>query len=76
MPRPKYVCSSCSYKDKPIIYKRGSGTLEIVLWICGIIPGILYTAWRNYTAIMVCPNCETASMISTKTSYGQRLAGF
>ena len=76
MARTRYVCSICSYKDKPITFRRGSGKLEIALWICGILPGLLYTLWRNYTAILVCPNCERASMISTKSSYGQRLAGF
>ncbi len=76
MPKPKYVCSSCSYKEKPMTWRPGSVKLEIVLWICGIIPGLLYTIWRNYRSVLVCPNCETATMISTKTSYGQRLSGF
>ena len=73
---PQYVCATCGYKDKPDIYMRGSTKIEIVLWLIGIIPGFIYTAWRRKTAVMVCPHCETASMISTKSPHGSHLAGY
>ncbi len=76
MPIAKYVCAACAYKEKPYMYKKGSRKLEIILWICGILPGVLYTIWRSSTEIPICPICDTASMISTKSPHGQRLAGF
>ncbi len=76
MPIPKYVCASCGYKEKPLNYKKGSWKVEIILWICFLVPGLLYSIWRSYTAIKVCPLCKTATMISTKTAHGQRLSGF
>ena len=71
----KYICSTCGYKDKPHMYKKGKRSLEIILWVCGILPGVGYTIWRNYTAIPICPICDTATMISISTPHGQNLAG-
>ena len=75
MAMPKYVCTACCCTDKPIKYRRGRNKREILLWICFIVPGLLYTIWRNTSTILACPRCETTTMISTKTPHGQRLIG-
>ncbi len=72
---PKLICSYCGYKDKHEKYKRGSTKVEIILWLCLILPGLVYSIWRLVTKINVCPNCRTATMISTKTPHGQSLMG-
>jgi len=72
---PKLICSGCGYKGKPEKYRMGSAKLEIILWLCFILPGLSYSIWRLATRINVCPNCRTATMISTRTSHGQRLFG-
>ncbi len=72
---PKYVCARCGCSAKPIIYRRGSIGVEIILWLCLIIPGLAYTVWRFVTRARICPNCYTDTMISTKSSLGQKLIG-
>lgn len=55
-----FECPNCGYlgkKTKRVI--KGSGCLEIFLWLFFIIPGILYTIYRSTTEqAKVCPNCE------------------
>lgn len=72
---PKYVCAGCHYKGKPIRLKEGSAKLEIILWICGIIPGLIYSIICYKNGIDICPSCKTPSMISVKGPHGQRLYG-
>jgi hypothetical protein len=63
------------YAGKPMLLKKGSAKLEILFWICGIVPGIIYTSWRIKTAVQACPKCDKGIMISTKGSLGQRMTG-
>ena len=55
-----YQCPNCGYfgkKTKTIV--KGSGCLEIFLWLFFIIPGIIYTIIRSLSVTKkVCPECE------------------
>ncbi|MEE8575430.1 MAG: hypothetical protein V3T30_08465 [Thermodesulfobacteriota bacterium] len=75
MAMAKYVCPSCSHRGKPMLLRKGSRKTEIILWICGIVPGILYSIWRYNTALPACPQCDQGVMISVKSRHGQRLTG-
>lgn len=41
----------------------GSGFLEIVLWFCFLIPGLIYSLWRGSSRKYVCPSCSSAGLI-------------
>lgn len=57
----KYIdqryCINCRRDVTPIM--PGQGWIELVLWCCYVIPGLLYSIWRraerNRT---VCPRCR------------------
>jgi predicted RNA-binding Zn-ribbon protein involved in translation (DUF1610 family) len=54
-------CSNCGEKNEVSLKKRAKGSIgiEIVLWLCFFVPGILYSLWRMTTkaTVAVCPNC-------------------
>jgi hypothetical protein len=68
------ICTSCGYQGKPVTCTRGSFWIEVVLWICGILPGVIYTVWRLTTRARVCPRCRQPSMIPLNTPKGEELA--
>lgn len=57
----KIVCSSCSYIGDSADLARGSRKKEVLLWCCMLIPGLLYTMWRQSTdgRYSGCPRCES-----------------
>jgi hypothetical protein len=42
---------------------KGSLSVEIVLWACFLVPGMIYSIWRLITAERVCPMCGSPNMI-------------
>ena len=57
------VCTQCGYVGKPKRAIKGNGFIEIILWLCFIIPGLVYSIWRSSSRYKVCPKCRNASLI-------------
>ncbi len=74
MAMPKYVCPACALTGNAIVIQKGSRKVEILLWCCLIVPGLIYTLWRQGTTKHYCRTCEV-EMISVKGPHGQRLTG-
>jgi len=51
------VCRKCHYSGEQRLDNRGSTTLEVILWLCLILPGYLYSRWRDRSLRPVCPEC-------------------
>jgi len=43
----KIVCPSCDYVGEAVELPKGSRKKEIILWCCLLVPGMLYTMWRQ-----------------------------
>lgn len=68
------ICTTCGAQtDMPQSKTRGSFVIEIVLWIL-VIPGLLYSLWRQSTRQKVCPSCGNATLILANTPDGRKLA--
>lgn len=58
LPRSGYICERCGEVNatrKSVV--RGSFIIEILLWCMLIVPGLIYTIWRNTTRSKVCRDC-------------------
>jgi ribosomal protein S27AE len=64
------ICPSCGTQGKPKNHTRGSIWIEIVLWLCLIVPGLIYSLWRLTTKQKVCPACGAAGMIPLSSPRG------
>lgn len=67
------VCSQCGYVGKSEGAIKGSIGVEIVLWLCFIIPGLIYSVWRSSSRHNVCPKCKSPSLIPMDTPKAQKI---
>ena len=56
-----FICPDCGFKGEPKHVKDGCIAIEVMLWICFIVPGLIYSIWRVTTRHDVCPECEVTS---------------
>jgi len=67
------ICTACGKVGNPITHTKGSIFIELVLWLCFLIPGILYSLWRMTTKEKVCRYCRKASLIPINSPQGQQI---
>jgi len=60
--KPKYYCNAC-HNFTPTALKKGSGWIELVLYLFYILPGIIYSIWRRSGAPNVCPLCRATALV-------------
>lgn len=58
----KFYCITCGSKTKNPKMK-GTGWIELVLWLCYMFPGLIYTLWRRTCDPTICPICNHDSLI-------------
>ncbi|NJD69063.1 MAG: hypothetical protein C3F12_04265 [Candidatus Methylomirabilota bacterium] len=69
------ICTACGAQtDTPQTKTRGLFAIEIVLWLALVIPGLLYSLWRQTTRQTVCPTCGSATLILANSPDGRKLA--
>ena len=47
-------CVTCGTTGRPKRVTRGSLLIELVLWLCFIVPGLIYSLWRLSTRHTAC----------------------
>ena len=70
---PQYICTNCGYEGEPVSYTPGSFWIELALWICFVVPGLIYSIWRLSARKKVCPECKSPYMIPLDTPMGEKL---
>ena len=63
----------CGTADSPTT--RGSLLLEGALWVAFIVPGFLYTLWRQPARGRTCRTCGHVSMIPLHTPMAAKVVG-
>lgn len=57
-PKKNWIkCPNCGYEGEGKKYTRGSFWIEIILWILGIVLGLIYSLWRLSSRYIGCPKC-------------------
>jgi len=67
------LCLNCHYTGRPKTKTKGSVLIELALWICFIVPGVIYSLWRVASRIKVCPQCQAVNMIPIESPAAQRV---
>ena len=73
--KKEMICTHCGYSGKTDLKVKGSFMIELLLWCCFIIPGLIYSIWRVSNKIVVCPKCKGETMIPIDSPMGQKLLG-
>lgn len=62
----RYYCTSCStYSTKTKM--KGNGWIELVLYLCYLVPGIIYSVWRRSGNNQLCVACGSSKVISAES---------
>lgn len=62
-PSGHMYCTACGTQARPEVATPGSLLIEIVLWICFLVPGIIYSLWRISARRKVCGACRSDQLI-------------
>jgi hypothetical protein len=68
------ICPNCGFEGAPIALRPGSTGLEVLLWIAGLIPGLVYSVWRaTIERPVVCQRCTYPYVVPVGTREAERL---
>ncbi len=70
---PKKICAQCGSTGSPKTQTRGNILIEIILWCCLLLPGLLYSIWRSGSKFKVCSECEGMELVPLKSPRGKKL---
>jgi hypothetical protein len=75
-PRPgkTVACLACEHVGPARRATRGSTLIEIVLWLCFLLPGLVYSLWRLSTRQDVCASCGSTQIVPPESPAGRRIA--
>lgn len=66
------VCTACGYVGEPKTITKGSMGVEIILWLCFLVPGLIYSVWRLSSRHEGCPSCGGQAVIPCASPMGQK----
>jgi predicted RNA-binding Zn-ribbon protein involved in translation (DUF1610 family) len=66
------VCTNCGFVGDTKTVTKGHHALEVVLWLCFLVPGIIYSVWRLTTRHEACPVCGNANLIPRTSPIAQK----
>mgnify|MGYP001197866600 CR=1 FL=1 len=67
------ICPNCGHMGWPVKKTKGSAGMEIILWLCFLLPGLLYSHWRGTNRPEVCPKCDATDMIPIDSPRAKKL---
>lgn len=67
------ICANCGTVGSTKTVTKGSILIEIILWLCLLVPGIIYSLWRHTTRTKVCRACGAAKLIPVNSPMGKKL---
>ena len=68
----RIVCTSCGYVGFSRTITKGSILIELILWLCLLIPGIIYSIWRHTTRYQACSSCLQSTIIPADSPMGKK----
>jgi hypothetical protein len=75
MPPNIWACQQCgSFSRYPARQIEGHLAVEIALWLFFLVPGLIYSIWRNASANEVCCVCGGRALIPAQSPQGIKLA--
>jgi hypothetical protein len=68
----KMLCTSCGTVGETRSITKGSIFIEIILWLCFLVPGIIYSIWRLTTRHQGCRACDASTVIPLSSPVAQK----
>lgn len=68
-----FICQSCGSLGEAKSETPGSLAVEVVLWCCFLLPGVMYSVWRLSARKSGCAACGAQTLVPIASPVGQRL---
>lgn len=68
-----HICAECYSSNDGKTVTKGSFLVELILWLCFLIPGLIYTTWRVTSRDRRCIACGSGPLIPLSTPKGRAL---
>lgn len=69
------LCMTCQSVGQPKTITRGSFWIEILLWLCMLFPGVIYTIWRLTSRYNGCRTCGGTALVPMNSPAAQKMLG-
>lgn len=56
-------CTTCGHEGPTKTRTKGSLLIEIILWLCFLVPGLIYSIWRISSRQPVCTSCGATTLV-------------
>jgi predicted RNA-binding Zn-ribbon protein involved in translation (DUF1610 family) len=67
------ICKTCGFHGSSTTATKGSFLIEVILWLCFLIPGLIYSIWRISSRSDACPKCGSSEVIPIDSPLGRKL---
>lgn len=68
-------CPSCDSFTDGKKETRGHFAMEVLLWLCFLLPGFIYSIWRQTSKHMTCSHCGAGNLISFNSPKAKKELG-
>lgn len=72
-PTGRFICPACGTRGGSKTITRGSFLVELALWCCFLIPGVIYSLWRLSAKVKVCAACRNPGVVPVNSPRGREL---
>jgi len=67
------ICSNCGTVGFPKYVIKGNVLIEIILWLCFLIPGLIYSIWSRTNEKKSCRACGSQNLVPLNSPVGKKL---
>lgn len=67
------ICTTCGHIGRAETITKGSFVIELALWLCFIVPGLIYGIWRLSSRTKGCAKCGGQHVIPVDSPVGRKL---
>src|SRR5579862_4874691 len=68
-------CLDCGTTDWPKTETPGSFFIEVILWLCFLVPGVIYSVWRLAARYSGCSACGSKRIVPVNSPVAQKMIG-
>lgn len=66
------ICTACGHVGSSKTITKGHFALEVVLWLCFLVPGFIYSVWRHTSRYEACPVCGNPKLLPKTAPMAQK----
>ncbi|MFX1487416.1 MAG: hypothetical protein ACFFBS_10055 [Promethearchaeota archaeon] len=68
-----FICPHCRHTGPLEINTKGKTSVEVILWLFFLVPGLVYSIWRRTGRYYGCPECGNPGMVPIGSHLGKHL---